>query len=255
MNKRISVTDKFGPLDEYNKELENNSLFIFPLELKWNGEYLGEMNKSNILSEFSSNGKNIWTLNFIDRNVMYITAISLLPCINDEILELFGFYKMGTHCVKYGNKLYILYKLEERDVLLEDNTNLVTNSCRNNIQKIIAMKSKLGWSKFEEFHIMLRWIPTLNDYVPIPLHENTVGNFKLHITQKLYLKWTGNQDNIDDIIFRNVLLSIKDKTGEVKSLIGNCFQLIGKIELCITRIEPELIYIINDIKKNIMKEC
>jgi len=262
MNKRISATNKLGPLDNNN----NDDLFQLSIPITWDGSYLGSIDNSHIKCKFKLHGKDIWQLSFIPGNVMYSSAINFLPCINDEMLKLFNMNSIGTHSVSYNNIIYILYKLEEYDNLLEGNEHLVSSNCLSDIQKIITMKFKMGWSKFDEKDILLRWNSKINDYIAVPIHENTIGNFKgIFITQKLYRKYMHDHntssvisDQKEDIIFLQLLTNVGNINSQGRndsSLIGECFSLISKIELCIEKLEPDLIFIINEIRKNIMLAC
>lgn len=250
MNKKIAVGEKTGPLDDREKPQTINGInFVFPVPITWDGSYLGTIAEYEILDKIIFEGKELWKVDFIEDFVLVHSAINQLPCINDELLVLFGLNKLGTHSVKYKNRLYIISRMYKTDYILGDNYERVSEDIKLDVKKIITLKIKLGWSKFDEDNIILRFFPEYNRYCAIPIHENTVGNKAKIISQKLSNKWLGSI-HVDDSIFRNLLLS--DNT---KSLITESFKLIGKIETCINRIEPELIYIINDIRKNIMLVC
>jgi len=248
MNKKIIPENRNGILNQLSfQDLNGITLVFFP-EIKWNGTFLGTIDDRNITTKEVINGKDVWLLNFLQCKVMVNTAINMLPCINDEILDLFSLAKIGTHSVMYKNSLYILYKLEEHDNLLYSKPELVSEKTTREIRQIIVLKRKLGWSKFDEKNIILRWNNNLKYYRAIPLHENTISNFKnVIVTKKMYTKWIGIEI-IDNQIFKDCLIwKIK------KALIVELYMLISKIEKIILSIEPELVYIKNDLQRVIFQ--
>jgi len=255
MNKRITVSTKEGPLDSRYTEYVNGVSFVFPIKITWDGSYLGTISELDILGKSKFLGKEIWKLSFCDCFVIVKSSINQLACINDEIMELLGLGKIGTHSIRYKNSFYILYRCYETDNILENNDPFLSEETKYDVRKIIVLKNRLGWSTFKEKNIILRWDNIKNRYCAFSYHENTVGSFKSKImTDKLYNKWISEFQN-ENNIFLDILSSMSKSKGGNGSLIGDTFILIGKIEDCIMRIEPDLIFIINDMKKRIMEVC
>jgi len=248
MNKYIVPSNIFGPIDQ--RIIFNTGvalILIMPFsELPWDGTFLGTLLDSDIIEKEEIPGRKIWKLSFSSNLVLVRRAINMMPCINDELLKFFNINKLGTHSVKYNSKFYILSRIEYSDKLLINNQHLVSQITRNEIQNIIAVKKKLGWSIFNENDILLRK-DNMGIYHAIPLHENTICNFRNRIvTQEMYKKWIGEIINDNDLFKYSLNSNIKCYTP------NEFFKLVNQIENEISRIEPKLIYIINEIKRIIM---
>lgn len=245
MNKYSNYADCSGILDTWTATSDD----MFVPDIPWDGTFLGTLTANHIINKGEILGKKIWNIKFLGSKIMVYNAINSISCINDEILQLFKLQKIGSHCARYKSRLVILYKILETDNLLSNYSNsnlLIFPDLKHKIQKIISMKLTLGWTKFNEENILLR---TVNGEIfPIPIHENTICNLNNKIlTRKMEQKYDINILT-GRTMFPKLLMSAIGK----EFCLGS-FLMKNEIEAVITKIDSELIYIINPINTIISK--
>jgi hypothetical protein len=248
MNKKTSLKFKQGPLDGPRGTIctDKVTIVMYPFSsLAWDGTFLGDVREIDVESVVVFNGYKICKFCFSEHYTLVHGAINMFPSIMDEMLPLFGLNKMGTHSIKFKSTLYILYRIEESDILLKDNNHLVSPTTLEEIRRIISLKRYLGLAAFDESKIMLRK-DQYGIFHAIPFHENTISpvNKKI-INEKTHAKWMGTEINERENFRKNL------KINFYGNMTGELFKLVGKIENIINSIDNDLIYILSVLKCDI----
>lgn len=142
--------------------------------MEWNGTYIGQLKKQNILQKFKFQREIYWQVylpndNFLESKdslessesaftffCLAKSSKTTLPCILDEFKPLFNLNKIGTHWCKIGTRIYILYQTKNatnleievepklRDILKEDKNFLVNHDLIDEIKRIYAFREIFG---------------------------------------------------------------------------------------------------------------
>ena len=221
------------------------------MSLPWDGTYLGYITKSQILDKYKYEGYIYWKLqlNIIpnESGESQITVFcgargsqNTYPCIIDQLKELFGLRKMGTHWLRLGKRIIIVTKVESNSDF-EILTYLKLSRFEKNIypkfqeevRRIFAFKEILG-VKFATLN-NLTVIPKIsNSGDDLSLDDFTVVSsrdpgfdFDKGIIKKPMLKlWFGGKNEelmkeikellgIDDINYNNRVTDIRLKINDV----------------------------------------
>ena len=84
-------------------------------EMEWNGTYLGAITPSGSISLAEvvyGNNATYWKLsvNGKEEYALVQQCSDMLPAFLDNLKEVFGLYRIGTHICKHKGRLYVLYR-------------------------------------------------------------------------------------------------------------------------------------------------
>nr|QBK90242.1 MAG: uncharacterized protein LCPAC102_01550 [Pithovirus LCPAC102] len=240
----------------------NKPIFI------WNGTYLGEFFKTNILYEtyYIQTKTKYWTINYLSNTL--ICAIkkvdSVMPCIYDELMPIFNLPKIGTHYIKYKNNIYILYKILYDtnysimpEILLSSiDINKFDEFYRSKIRHIYIIRDLIGITHTNDNDIIVRQSYNKNMVLNI-ISFKTYGinesiSINSTITNTCKKKWfTKNKEEIN---IRHIYREIFKDVNNIDDIPIYISDIIIKMSNIIKRINPEYCYITNIISDKIMNK-
>ena len=243
-------------------------------DLLWNGSYLGEIYEEDIKVEQEIGNSKYWCVKIYDQEVICIarTISSAIPCIIDELKEIFDIPKLGTHYLKYKHNLYILIRprwtitTESNETIQEEETlkmcrskRLNTEEFRKKVREMYTFRDTLGITKTYDSSILVRWLKYTDEeglirYLPFPMsfyEPNINMSDEMILPQTVYDKWF--DDYTPGFILKNMLKAYTE--SDVGNVVTRTRFDIAKT---INRIEPKLIYlesyISNRISARLMNE-
>jgi len=233
--------------------------------MEWNGTFLGEFDKNIIICE-----KTIETIRYVELNIddKYFTCIikqskDLFPCIVDELKHISNLsLKIGTHSLKIGSKLYIIYRPGIKDKFpvyeytLADienfsDVNMITNILLANpifiqeIKKIFTFRELIGLTCNYDSSIRIR--PYYNTYLPLSFREVSTDITKdiiKGLPNTALRKWF-REDDMAKMV-KNLLKIYDENTVNVKM-----FELTNKINEVMERIDKNYIWMVGCIIERI----
>ena len=219
---------------------------------KWDGSNITDfINNENTIIEEGVNEKKIyWKItngNFTEICLIR-SSTNTLPCLIDELKEVFGLEKIGTHWFKFKSKNMILLKLiREKDYILEelslDQLGFI-KELEDDVQKIFIFREILGMSKNFEKSIILRnkgfYIRPISFYDP-NMKPNCGGKV---IPDTILNKWFKNT-NLDEAVLK--LFEI-DKLENITFVL---LKLKTKLEKICLRVDPNSITSMDEILSRI----
>lgn len=213
----------------------------------WNGSYLGELNKKDVVDIKEYEGDKYVYLTYNNTNpvicqMKYIK--NAIPCIMDEIKPFFKLFKYGTHYAKLNNRLVMFTKCHViNDVIIVDTpfteyAGIIDDEIKNQIRYILVFRNIMGLQPHISNSIYIRQSELFKPY-PIICPENNIGKLKNTITQGLISQWI-KPLTLDDVVQQMLELN---KTDQASAL----FKIRSKIDKVILRIDKNLIYLSDQI--------
>lgn len=201
--------------------------------LPWDGSYLGEFKTNIITKRIKFDNINFFLIKLninIDLVVLcrFIRSNNKIPCIIDEIKPIFGINKIGTHSIKIGKVLYIIYKTQwyiknnEIEIEMGEPLNRIEKneqfikSFEFDIKSMFAFRDLLGLDCFESSI----YVDT-NTKKIFPLKENkTKGKEStiIDISSNMSISVSRRWFNKNDLNFYINYIS-----GNIKSIQNNNF--------------------------------
>lgn len=227
------------------------------LKIKWDGSHLGEFKHDIICGTCEINGDRYCKFNIND-HIFYAhikTVTDNISCLVDELKELFGLRKLGTHTVRIHSKLYLLIKANtiksatknEMSIIEDISINKVAINPTDNVlfqrevQKIVVFRELLGISAGGRNIIRIRY--DLDGPYPLSYIENNIDYDKHKITLQIYRKWFA------DLSISDILPKIVNYGDDLTETIA---QYRGEIEKVITRVNKDYIWISSFIVNRMM---
>lgn len=223
----------------------------------WDGSYLGRICNYNIDDYYEYGGTKYWKLNVMGHGkVCIVRSINDgTACVCDELKIFFGLSKLGTHTVRYHNKLYLLIeaKLDSEGDIFEEITinNIMVNSdpvFMQRIREIFTFREIFGLTITRERSIIVRWSD--KSYIPpypvsyIEKEMKPYGSTDI-ISNVIEQKWF-EEITIDEVV-KSMLIYSNDSIIERISFIR------GKIEDTVERIDRDLIWIVQPIIERLIQ--
>jgi len=153
--------------------------------MKWDGSYIGEIVKSNIISNEHKIVYNVGTLICNEQcyRVLYHQTINNFPNVFDELTSVFGVKKCGTHSCIIGGKLFILYDANGLDKINED-----IEISKNSAQEIYMFRMILGLRTNNFTSIAIK------DQYPVSIRNNVTERLSeqtdiIHLPNKICEKY------------------------------------------------------------------
>lgn len=224
---------------------------------KWDGSDITEFIKKKEVKiyEGENNNKTYWiiedtnSLNESNREIVLVrSALNILPCLIDELKNIFGLEKIGTQWLKLHGKIYIIFqtlvdKEGKNDAILDEITLDHYKYDKNieiEVQKIFLFREMLGLTMNFEKNIILRKYPL---YIqPISFYEANMkpGSSGKVLPETVLDKWFKNTD-LDSATckFFNI-----DKIENMNEVL---LELKGKLEKTFNRVDPTSIMNIDEI--------
>lgn len=158
-----------------------------------------------------------------------------IPCLVDELKDVFSLPKLGTHWCRINSKYYILIKpnkTPEGYIKEEITLNMIdiqTDLLRLQIQEVFAFRELLGVTCSFESSIIIR--EGKSGVYPISYNEPnmTIGDTKV-IPGTVLDKWFGDT-TIDDVVQKLCRINNIDKLAKI------LHELRGKIENIIEKVD------------------
>lgn len=168
-------------------------------------------------------------------------STSTFACLIDEIKPVFKLEKVGTHWVRYKNKILILHRAKIRDkkIIFEVTLDQIGYhpTLEYEIQKIFTFRELLGISKSFEKSILLRDnILSDTKITPISFYEPNMVPSKNEkvISNKILDKWF-KDTTLDDSVKK--LLKVKNHEDMGKVMC----ELRSQLDNVIERVDPTAI--------------
>ena len=206
------VKRKISPARDLNKGLPADTIetqfhvmrIIKDDPFVWDGSCLGVINNENIEAQMKFMDLEYWKIKLFGHTqiCMVRPATTSCPCISDELKILFGLSKIGTHRVRYHNKIYILFKPRigrSKEIIREtsiSNINFTNNtSFISQVQDIYLFRDVLGLTKTNDNSVVIRW-PDQSYIPPYPIsfYENKIRphDTKTIVPGTVTKKWFGD---------------------------------------------------------------
>lgn len=252
-------------IDKKNQEELDNQAWRLPLqylrveglcyggeELSWDGSYLGEISPPSSLLK-DKNKSYYFFPQF--QCWFHVRPYSTFSCFADELKELFGVLKTGTHSAYWNKKRWNIYRTwtwKGMPLRLASIKGIdeFDESDAAQIQKILAFRDILrARSNFESNILVLPYLPRRLISVGEVSQENVKE--KNTFSNKTYYHW------FDGDTLAETLLYIFEPVLQREGFEGGLYYLSRRIEDIILRIDRELIYlqspIIERLTKRLMK--
>lgn len=216
-------------------EYDGDAEIIIYSDFKWDGSFIGHIDDFVVKIVESFPGVKYKMIKLKTPTFVGLVACHTIrdayPSIIDELSEIFGFRKIGTHTVRWKKKLHIIYNMKQRYYPILKDYELHKRINKENLQDIIVFRCIMGLSCNWESSILRTKSGELVS------HRNNVNSQKLHpvnissaVMERCFV------DEITDSLKRMKLLSIKET-----------YSLRERIQLTINRIDPSLIWVENRI--------
>lgn len=236
-NKIIDVLHSdISSLDE-----SHHNVVILNDRLKWDGSHLGSY-MGVITHKWVMDGMHYYGITLSPgwsmihpMGIIYCNATctnNVLPCIVEDIKNIFGIHKRGIHRIKIDNKEYLIYYVPislKGEVIWETPLNKLDNKdilrsnpdFRKEIQKIMAFCDILALCNTRESSIRIR-LGVNGSFIPINTNESTTTiqkgtMYDYNILSKtIFSKWFGEETSINDIV--RDMVSYKSKTSDIPAV-------------------------------------
>lgn len=228
---------------------------------KWDGTYLGKIDRNNILLKTSYANRNYWTIHINNMTIrcQYRQANNQFPCLFDELKILFNIGKIGTHWIYYNSKIYILLRVPidpEGNFTYEFTIEYIyktfgikgfnKNLC-DQIRNIYIFREIFGIISSNDSNICVRESPySWRDHQIISTNElNIVGDLDSSIlSQRVLNRWfNGDSVNNEMDIHRQLLDMINIDNYETMNAF--VLKIRSHLEIIINRINRNLIWSIS----------
>lgn len=181
--------------------------------LRWDGSYLGKIDKKCQIKKYKCNKTEYWKFNILGNKIKAIVKKikDKGPCIYDEMKVLFGLEKIGTHSFRHKSFLYIIYKpfidngkvkyeytlkeLKEQLEELPDKYNFTkTKKFIDQMKRIYTYRNILGTNCNYDSSIIIRRThrDIYGNYIryPVSFHEPLI-EFKYEgiLSNEIYKRW------------------------------------------------------------------
>lgn len=222
----------------------------------WDGSYLGLITNRNIIDQIEYMDQRYWKLNLFGHiQICIIRQIAdSSPCISDELKELFGLPKIGSHMIKYFNKFYLLLKPKinnKGEIIKETSIAEIVSTTNqlfiNQVQDIYLFRDVLGMTKTNDNSIIIRC--SNQKYIqpyPISFYENKIkpASDKQIIPTTVIAKWFGEY-TLNDSARRIFNVS---KISEIQEKCGNIYY---QLNLIIERVDKNALWLTTHIMKRL----
>jgi hypothetical protein len=227
-------------------------------ELKWDGTFLGKIEKSQILEVTKFKGDTYWKLQYSDVTVFVMAKSSehTFACIIDELKPIFNIPKLGTHYCKLGSKIFILirvYCINVNNILVDVKLKELKFDdplFNEKVKTIYAFREMLGITVSTGNSIRVRRSEIddfkssneLDYYDPISFREPNFS-FEKSIISKSVLKTVFNNEYKCLIKYIHHLLNISCK-ADIKNVL---IQMSNTFESVIRAVDPTYLWITNEL--------
>jgi hypothetical protein len=205
-------------------------------KLIWDGSYLGRFDKEDIISRKNMFPYNRYTV-VVKMDGMSLTidctmatASNLYPCIVDEIKPILGLVKIGTHSVRYGKTLYIMYNMPYECRLLTEDEAKTGEECTDlkiMVQDTYVFRLVVGLGcNFDSSIALVNGVPT-----SYRCTCDIKGDMAPDMSRKAQQFWF-----VD---------SVKDSIHRMVACCGRSYTMRCKIQDVINRIDKSLIWLDN----------
>ena len=213
----------------------------------WNGSFLGNISKENIIARYEGPHKRkIMVINIDghETTCYYKNTKSSHQCICDELKYLFFLRKIGTHWVRYGEKrLIILYKIRfnhHREIVDEWHLNELNHLFHphfiTEVQQVFAFRDVLNLRQSFERHVIVRepYQPVSRPY-PISADEVTIdprkNNFLSNTIMKKWFHQTTVHEVLREMFQIKTYLQIDILINKIRTIIQNIIKRIDKSQI------------------------
>lgn len=233
--------------------------------LLWDGSHLGDF-KTNIIDrkiKFENMNYFLLKLNMnFDLKILCRArrVYDKLPCIIDEIKPVFGIEKMGSHSIKIGKSLYVIYKTEwdtkNNDIEINIGEPLhkipkldsIRISAEFEIKCMLAFRDLVGLECYESCIIIdkeNKKMVTLKEHVSKGNTDTIIDSFS-NISPSINKLWFAKNDLTYYVNFMiGNIISYNGSEFKYKSLIETYLRLHTFIEKTADRIDKKHIWIVN----------
>lgn len=239
---------------------EKPSIRVVENPFIWNGTFLGKFDESVIINETSYCGLRYVLLNIKGFKTygILVSSTALTPadllCIYDELKEIFGLVKTGTHSLTIKSKTYVVYRaiftnnIQFDELLSDDVLNKYKHleDLKTKVKNLLAYRHLLGVSPNSESGIKIRKSGTglifpisLNDKFTVDKKEGVIKNGLRTMSDKNFAKWFPVGDSFADTIKKMLYFKTEDDIPEMVDKIRD------KIEEIVNRINKEFIWLEN----------
>jgi hypothetical protein len=184
----------------------------------WNGSFLGYIHKTQILHTVKFAGDIYWRLQVKD--ALYSTDTTIVckargaqnsfPCIIDQLKEICGIPKIGTHWVRMGKRIFILSRVDsdsQFDVLIYNklsafNKNIFLEFSAD-VKRIFAFKEAFGvkFATLNSIKIVKSEIKSDSEFagwLPLSVKDTHFDLSKAIVKKPMIKLWFNN--NIQEVV-------------------------------------------------------
>ncbi len=149
----------------------NKNDFILP----WNGTWLGNYDKDNIIRKIKHYPYDCYEINMMYKNTTVNMTVAMhsygssIPCIIDELAPLYGQCKIGTHTIAFGKKNYVMYHIGCNYVTLANYNGPISEDMRQDVRDIFTFRLIMGQNQNNENSIIINnecLMSLRNNYIP-----------------------------------------------------------------------------------------
>lgn len=231
----------------------------------WNGTFLGKFDQSILKNETGYNGLRYVLLEIqgFKAHGILVSSTALTPadllCIYDELKEIFGLVKTGTHSITINSKTYVVYRAIfsnniQFDESLSDDVlhkyHHLEEDLKFKVMNLLAYRHLLGVSPNSESGIKIRKSGTglifpisLNDKFTVDRKQGIIKNGLKVMSDKNFAKWFPVGDTFAGTIQNMLHFKPDDDIPELVDKIRD------KISEIVHRINKEFVWLENIVCK------
>jgi len=219
------------------------------LTLTWDGSFLGEYS-SSILGPKIATNKGL-TLRTIETECFRTTGClkcprnTSIPCILDELKTCFGLPKIGTHRIRIGGRMYIMYHNQLSDWRLDKlSKSQLEKIDKRKMQRLIAFRFLLSIPNPQNSSFVLH--PSSGEIYSFNEPKTHLGEHTVDPTEGFINYWFEETD------FRENILSILPKSAE-ESIANFLYSFRQQIEKVLERVDSDYVWLASYLVEKITK--
>lgn len=206
-------------------------------KVSWDGSHLGEYHESVVMARYDLFPYDLYILynHLLSSDYIICTmhaSKNKYPCIVDEAKVVMGMVKIGTHSITIGRTLHIMYNTGKAPVLLKGvvpNRILLPNDFKQMVQDVYVFRMIFGFGcNFDSSIMLVRGVPSsYRNNLDVRIEKG------FDISNVVLDEWF-----VDSIAnSKKRMISPSERTCHMRT----------KIQKVIRRIDPQLIWIDNQI--------
>lgn len=248
-----------------NKSIKIPNIIV-PNLFIWNGMYLGQITDKNILYDVidPNTGLKYWLLKICGFTELCIYRVVNDPsvCIFDEMMSLFNIPKMGTHHLKYKNKIYLIqkgrfYKNTIQSELILSKITLSNEYIIDKIRNLYVVRDILGIPHTVDGDIIYR--SSTNKMIPdyvigykiYPVNNRIYDKNESTIYDTTFKQWFMNKDTKEEIYIRDIYKKLFPDIKNDSDISIYISGLKTKMDKIIEKIDNRFNYLSNMINERL----